>query len=158
MKEIFIYIKNIFAGLFGLGQGMYISMLNMFRKKITEQYPENRGKKQNFENFRGMLRMSHNENNEHKCTACGICAMNCPNETIRVITKKETDENGKEKRILDIYEYNLGSCIFCALCTTSCPQSAIDWTNDFEHALFTKEKLTIKLNQENSKLITKNNS
>jgi NADH-quinone oxidoreductase subunit I len=136
------YIKNIFLAIFGLMQGMYISMLNMCRPKVTEKYPENRGKKAYSERFRGMLVMTRNEKNEQKCTACGICAMNCPNATIQIISKKVVDETtGKEKRVLDQFLYDLGSCTFCALCTESCPQDAIAWTPHFEHTVFTRSKL-----------------
>ena len=37
------YIKNIFVGIWHLGQGMYVTMLNFCRPKVTQQYPENRG-------------------------------------------------------------------------------------------------------------------
>lgn len=150
------YITRILQGLWGLLQGMYISMLNMYRKKVTEKYPENRKTKQKMERFRGLLTMPHNERNEHKCTACGICQMNCPNNTIQVISKKEMDEaTGKEKRVLDKYLYDVGSCIFCALCTTSCPQDAIAWLPDFEHTVYRRNTLVKQLNQEGSKLTIK---
>jgi NADH-quinone oxidoreductase subunit I len=137
-------------------QGMYITMLNMIRKKVTEEYPENRGKVFPHERMRGQLIMPHNEANEHKCTACGICQMNCPNGTIEVVSKKEIDpETGKEKKVLDKYLYDVGSCIFCALCTSSCPQDAIDWSNNFEHAVYTRSKLVERLNKEGSRLIKK---
>ena len=150
------YIKTIFLGVYRLGQGMYISMKNMLRKKVTEQYPENRGKKEYPASFRGLLVMPHNSLNQHKCTACGICMINCPNKTIQVIHKMETDaETGKQKKVLDRYIYDLGSCTFCALCTITCPQKAIEWSNDFEHSLFTREKLYKKLNNEGSVLMPK---
>ena len=153
MKKFIKYIKNIAAGLYHLCQGMRITMLNMIRPKITEQYPENRGKKVYFNNFRGLLTMPHNENNRHKCTACGICMLNCPNGTIRVVSASILDETtGKSKKILDRYLYDLGSCTFCALCTSSCPHGAIRWSNEFEHAVFTKEKLEKQLNREGSTL------
>jgi len=151
------YIKEFFLAIYHLGQGMYISMKNMLRKKVTEQYPENRGKKVYPERFRGLLVMTHNNENQHKCTACGICVINCPNETIQIISKMETDEvSGKQKKVLDKYIYDLGSCIFCALCTSTCPQNAIEWTNDFEHSLFTRDKLNKTLNREGSVLMPKN--
>ena len=141
------YIKNIFVGIYHLMQGMYITLLNMFRPKVTEKYPENRGKNPLPERFRGLLIMPHNEKNEHKCTACGICVVNCPNGTIQVISRKEADETtGREKRVLDRYLYDVGSCTFCALCTTTCPQDAIAWTTDFEHTVFTRSKLVKCLN------------
>ncbi|MDR1154992.1 MAG: 4Fe-4S binding protein [Bacteroidales bacterium] len=135
---------------------MYISMLNMIRPKVTEKYPENRGRKEMMERFRGLLTMPHNEQNEHKCTACGICMINCPNGTIQVISRKEPDEaTGKEKRVLDRHLYDLGSCTFCALCTIACPQDAIAWSPVFEHTVFTRNKLVKQLNREGSKLEVK---
>lgn len=137
-------------------QGMYITLLNLIRKKVTEQYPENRGKTFPHERMRGQLVMPHNEANQHKCTACGICEMNCPNGTIQVISKKETDaETGKEKKVIDRYLYDIGSCIFCSLCTISCAQDAIEWSNNFEHAVFTQPKLLKQLNKEGSSLAPK---
>jgi NADH-quinone oxidoreductase subunit I len=147
---------------------MYITLLNMFRPKVTQQYPENRGKRQYADQFRGLLTMPHNEQNQHKCTACGICEMNCPNGTIEVITKMievetstttpegETKIVRKSKKVLDRYMYDLGSCTFCALCTSSCPHNAIEWSNAFEHSVFSRDKLFNRLNKEGSELITKN--
>jgi NADH-quinone oxidoreductase subunit I len=147
------YFKNLLTGIWRLLQGMYVVMLNFWRPKVTESYPENRGKVFPHERMRGELIMPHSEANQHQCTACGICATNCPNGTIQVISKKITDETtGKEKRVLDKYTYDLASCIYCALCTTSCPQDAIAWTTNFEHALFTKSKLLQQLNREGSTL------
>lgn len=151
------YIGGIFKGLYRLSQGMYITMLNMIRPKITEQYPENRGKHEYPERFRALLVMPHDAENHHKCTACGICEMNCPNGTIRIVTKMVEDEaTGKNKKVLDKYFYDLGSCTFCALCTLSCPQDAIEWSNAFEHSVFDKNKLVKRLNHEGSSLAPKN--
>ncbi|GMO32017.1 MAG: 4Fe-4S dicluster domain-containing protein [Candidatus Azobacteroides pseudotrichonymphae] len=149
-------IKNIIKGIWHLVQGMYITMLNFLRKKVTEQYPEDREKVFRYERMRGQLVMSHNEKNQHKCTVCGICQANCPNGTIRIITKKELDEvTEKEKKTLDKYIYDIGSCTFCSICTISCPQNAILWTTNFEHATFTRSKLYMKLNKEGSTLTRK---
>jgi len=141
------YISNIFVGIFRLLQGMYITMLNFIRPKVTEQYPENRGKKQPFEQMRGQLLMPHDENNQHKCTACMLCMTNCPNGTIQITSKKEIDEEtGKEKKVLDKFMYDLGCCTFCSLCVWTCPQNAIEWSQNFEHAMFTRSKLNVPLN------------
>ena len=150
------YIKSIFEGIWHLMQGMYVTMLNFIRPKVTEQYPENRGKVFPHERTRNQLVMPHNENNEHKCTACGICQMNCPNGTIQITSKKELDEDtGKEKKILDKYIYDIGSCTFCSICTITCPQDAIVWSTHFEHATFTSSKLLERLNKEGSTLMKK---
>lgn len=153
MIAFFNYVKNIFVTIYQLFQGMYITMLNMTRPKVTDPYPENRGKRIYSASFRALLTMPHDSENFHKCTACGICMMNCPNETIRIVSKKEVDpETGKERKVLDKYIYNLGSCIFCALCTQTCPQGAIEWANLFEHSVFNKNTLVKQLNQPGSSL------
>ena len=150
------HIKNIVIGIWRLMQGMYITMLNFIRPKVTEQYPENRGKVLHHERTRGQLTMPHNDENQHKCTACGICQMNCPNGTIQITSRKELDEEtGREKKVLDQYIYDIGSCTFCSICTISCPQDAIIWSTHFEHATFTRPKLYERLNKEGSTLAKK---
>ena len=54
--------------------------------------------------------------------------------------------DGKKKRKLDKYYYDLGSCTFCMLCVTTCPQNALEFSNDFEQAVFTRETLVKTLN------------
>jgi NADH-quinone oxidoreductase subunit I len=97
--------------------------------------------------------MPHNENNEHKCTGCGICEMNCPNGTIEVISMSITNDEGKKKRILDKHIYRLGMCTFCALCVKTCPSDALAFSQEFEHAVFDREKLNRVLNKEGSTLM-----
>ena len=116
------YFTDIFSGIWNLLKGMKITGKVLVSPAVTECYPEKRDELQPKERFRAELTMPHNENNEHKCTACGICAMNCPNQTITVKKSKITDENGKPKIVLDQYLYDIGSCIFCGLCTRVCPQ------------------------------------
>ena len=89
---------------------------------------------------------SFDENGQHKCIACGICQMNCPNGTIKIEASKITTEDGKTKRVLDKYMYDLGSCTFCQLCVITCPHDALEFVPDFEHAVFTREKLVKQLN------------
>ncbi len=54
--------------------------------------------------------------------------------------------DGKKKKKLDRYIYDLGSCTFCQLCVTTCPTNALDFSNDFEQAVFTRSKLVKQLN------------
>lgn len=49
------YIKDLFSGIYALLQGMYITNLNFWRPKVTEQYPEDRQTARQFERFRGEL-------------------------------------------------------------------------------------------------------
>lgn len=152
MRSTQEYFNSFFSGLFSLLKGMSITLREFFTPKTTEKYPENRATLKMFDRFRGELVMLHNENNEHKCVACGICQMNCPNDTIHIETEMVTDEEGKKKKVLVKYEYDLGSCLFCQLCVKNCPHGAIEFRPTFEHAVFTREKLVRRLDHEGSKL------
>jgi len=152
---MFSYLKSVFSGIWALMQGMYVTMLNFWRPKVTEKYPENRGKKHYFERFRGELTMPHNERNEHKCTACTLCQLACPNGTIKIVTKQVATEDGKSKKVLDKHLYDIGSCTFCDLCVQSCNFGALAWSQNFEHTVFTRSKLVKQLNKPGSKLAEK---
>ncbi len=151
------YISDIFKGLKTLQKGMHVTNHYFFHPKeiVTERYPENRDKLKMFERFKGEVIMPHNENNEHKCTGCGICEISCPNGSIEIITKKIQKEDGKMKRVIDKHIYHLGMCTFCELCIKSCPSDAITFGNEFEHAVYDRTKLTKVLNKPGSKLIEK---
>lgn len=151
MRSTQEYFNSFFSGIFSLLKGMSITMREFFTPKTTEQYPENRATLKMFDRFRGELVLPHNDKNEHKCVACGICQMNCPNDTIRLETEMVTDEEGKKKKRLVKYEYDLGSCLFCQLCVKNCPYGAIEFRPTFEHAVFTRKKLVLRLNHEGSK-------
>lgn len=134
-----------------LGVGLKTTMREFFTKKITEQYPENRKELVMFDRFRGSLVMPHNEQNEHKCIACGLCMTNCPNGTIEVKSKMIETEDGKKKKILDQYIYDQGICMYCQVCVRVCPQDAITFDQSFETAVFDRQKLVRQLNQPGSK-------
>ncbi len=146
------YFSGLFGGIKSLATGMKVTLIELFTPKITQQYPENRKTLVIPERVRGELTMPHDENNEHACTACGICQMNCPNGTIKVISEMVEQEDGKKKKVLSRYKYDLGMCTFCNLCVLTCPTGAIQFSNEFENAIFTREKLNMQLNAEGSKL------
>lgn len=152
MSSVSEYFSGLFRGIGSLLTGLRVTGRELVTKKVTGQYPENRDTLVISPRFRAELTMPHDENNEHACTACGICQMNCPNGTIRVVSKTIETEEGKKKKILDKYTYDLGMCTFCNLCVITCPSNAIVFTNQFENAVFTRAKLVEKLNHEGSKL------
>lgn len=147
MESIKNYFSAFWKGLWSLLVGMKVTGKEFVTPKVTEKYPENRATLQIADRFRATLTLKLDDNGNHKCIACGICQMNCPNNTIQVIARKVTDEEGKTKRVLDDYVYDLGSCVFCQLCVTTCPHDALEFTNDFEQAVFTRSKLVKHLNR-----------
>lgn len=154
MKRLFNYFGTIIKGLVTLLTGMKVTGKYVFTpwNHVTHQYPENREQLKMFERFRGEVIMPHNGKNEHKCTGCGICEMNCPNGSIEIISKTIVTEEGKKKKIIDKHIYHLGMCTFCNLCVKACPSNAIVMGQNFEHAVFDRSQLTKVLNHPGSKI------
>ncbi len=147
MKSFVDYVKSLFKGLWTLLTGMKITLTEFFTPKITQCYPENRATLKVSDRFRGTLTLKQDAEGNHNCIACGLCAINCPNQTITIVTRTITTEEGKNKKVLDKYIYDLGSCTFCQLCVSSCPHNAIEFIPEFEHAVYTREKLVKQLNK-----------
>lgn len=157
MNAIIDYLKELFGGIKTLLTGMKVTGYYFVHPKeiVTQQYPENRKTLKMYDRFKGEVIMPHDENNQHKCTACSICEINCPNGSIEVISKQIEIAEGKTKKELDNYVYKLSMCTFCGLCIKVCPQDAIVFSQEFEHSVFNKEKLVKKLNKEGSSLKAK---
>lgn len=146
MGNIKDYFSSVGKGITSLVKGMAVTGKEFVTPKVTECYPENRQTLKIADRFRAELTLIYDDNGRHKCIGCGICQMNCPNGTIQLTTKMVDLPDGKKKRVLDKYLYDLGSCTFCMLCVTTCPQDALEFTNDFEQAVFTRDKLIKQLN------------
>jgi len=154
MKSFIEYIVSIFKGVWTLLVGMRVTGKYVFTpwKHVTHKYPENRETLVMFERFRGEVIMPHDANNEHKCTGCGICELNCPNGSIEIISKSVVTADGKKKRMIDQHIYHLGMCTLCNLCVKACPTGAIVMGQKFEHAVWDRSELTKVLNQPGSKI------
>lgn len=148
MKEKRSYLGGLMHGIGTLLTGMKVTGREFFTKKVTEQYPENRNTFEISPRFRGRLVMPIDEEGNHKCIACGLCQMACPNDTIRIISESITDEEtGKKKKVLVKYEYDLGACMFCQLCVNACNHHAIEFSTEFENAVFNRDTLVLTLNK-----------
>jgi NADH-quinone oxidoreductase subunit I len=154
MKGLLQYIKNIFLAFKSLWTGMRLTLRYFLSpgKILTQQYPENRKTLYIPERFKGEVTLPHDDNNEHKCTACTLCEMACPNGSIKIITKTEDLGEGKTKKILDKWVYNLAMCTFCGQCIDACPSDAIEMSNKFEHSVYDRSYLLKILNKPGSKL------
>jgi NADH-quinone oxidoreductase subunit I len=155
MNSVLNYFKDIFFGVRSLWAGMRITGKYFVSpgQIVTQKYPENRDELKMFDRFKGEVIMPHDENNQHRCTGCGICQINCPNGSIEIITKKEINAEGKEIRAIDKHIYHLSMCTFCSLCVKTCPSNALAFSQEFEHAVFDKSKLTKQLNKPGSSLL-----
>lgn len=146
MGSIKDYFSSLGKGVTSLVKGMQVTGKEFVTPKITERYPENRDEMHISQRFRAVLKFIYDDEGNHRCIACGTCERNCPNGTITVQTKMVDTWDGKKKKKLDRYIYDLGSCTFCQLCVLTCPTDAIEFSNDFEQAVFTRSKLVKQLN------------
>lgn len=158
MRGLINYFSGMFNGIISLVKGMGVTGKYFFTSPVTivtQQYPENRKTLEMFDAFKGEVTMPHDENNEHKCTACSICQINCPNGSIEIVSRDVVNEEGKKRKELDKHLYNIGMCSFCGLCIKTCPSNALAWGQEFEHSMFTRDKFVKTLNNEGSKLMQK---
>ena len=133
MEDNKTYFGEIGHGLKTLAVGMKTSWKEYFKDFFTNK----------------RLVFKRDENGDYKCTACTLCEKSCPNGTIKILSHMAEDpETGKKKKVLDDYQYDLGDCMFCQLCTNACNFDAIEFTNDFENAVFDRSKLVLHLDKE----------
>jgi len=144
------YFGEIVSGAKSLAVGLKTTLKEYFTPKSTEQYPENRKTTLHVSSrHRGRLVFKRNEDGSYKCVACTMCEKACPNGTIKILSEmREDPETGRKKRALIDYQYDLGDCMFCQLCTNACNFDAIEFTNDFENAVFDRETLVLHLDKE----------
>ncbi len=101
----------------------------------TEQYPAQRPKIA--ERFRGAPRLNINpDNGETLCIACNLCALACPENLIVVGSERNEATRRKE---LTTFTYDTSRCMFCGLCEDACPVDALELSQDFELASYTRE-------------------
>lgn len=138
------YFGKLFHGIWTLLTGFKVTGKEFFTKKVTEQYPDNRDTLEISPRFRGRLVMP----DPQKCIACGLCQISCPNDTIKVVSELEVDEEtGRKRKKLVSYDYDLGACMFCQLCVNACPHDAIEFSQEFENAVYDREHLKLTLNK-----------
>ena len=127
-------LRTIF--LVDLLQGLWVTFRNQHPKNIyTEQYPSQRPRVA--ERFRGAPRLNVNpENGETLCISCDLCAKACPENLIIVIS--ERNEQTRRKDLIH-FIYDTSRCMFCGLCEDACPVDALELTQDFERATFSRD-------------------
>ena len=146
MGSVKDYFSPLGKGVASLVKGLEVTGKEFVTPKITERYPEDRDNMHIAQRFRATLELIYDAEGNHRCIACGTCERNCPNGTITIESKMVDTWDGKKKKKLDRYVYVLGSCTFCQLCVVTCPTNALQFSNDFEQAVFSRGKLVKQLN------------
>lgn len=117
-------------------KGLSVTFRYQHPKEIyTEQYPLERP--QVAERYRGAPRLNVNpDTNETLCIACDLCAVACPENLIVVGSVRNEKTRRKE---LTTFTYDLSRCMFCGLCEDACPVDALELTQDFELANYSRQ-------------------
>src|SRR5512146_2674804 len=129
-------VRKVF--LLDLLQGLSVTFRYQAPKEIvTEQYPMERP--QVAERYRGAPRLNVNPDTEETlCIACDLCAVACPENLIVVSSERNPQTRRKE---LTNFTYDLSRCMFCGLCEDACPTDALELTQDFELASYSRANM-----------------
>lgn len=115
--------------------GMGIALKYMFKRKVTINYPYEKGDLS--PRFRGEHALRRYANGEERCIACKLCEAVCPAQAITIEAEEREDGSRRTTR----YDIDMTKCIYCGLCEEACPVDAIVEGPNFEFATETHEEL-----------------
>lgn len=128
--------------LWELLKGLRLTFFNLFKRKITIQYPEE--KTPTSVRFRGLHALRRYPNGEERCIACKLCEAVCPALAITIESEEREDGSRRTTR----YDIDLFKCIYCGFCEEACPVDSIVETpfmdyhfNERGQNIMTKDKL-----------------
>jgi NADH-quinone oxidoreductase subunit I len=129
------FVRKVF--MVDLIKGLAVTFRYQHPKHITtEEYPKVRPDVA--ERYRGAPRLNINpENGETLCISCNLCALACPENLIVVSWERAGGTSGK--KALTTFTYDTSRCMFCGMCEDACPTDALELTQDFELASYTRE-------------------
>lgn len=123
-----LYLSELFRGL-------WITLHYFFRRKVTLNYPFEKGALSS--RFRGEHALRRYANGEERCIACKLCEAICPSQAITIEIEARFDNSRRTVR----YDIDMTKCIFCGFCQEACPVDAIVEGPNFEYATETHEEL-----------------
>ena len=129
-------LRSVFFGDFW--DGMKLTFRYQNPKNIyTEQYPLERPMVA--ERYRGAPRLNINpDTGETLCIACNLCSLACPENLIVVGWQRD---EATRRKVLTHFTYDTSRCMFCGLCEDACPTDALELTQDFELANYSREDM-----------------
>lgn len=116
-RKLKYYLKSFL--LWELLQGLKLTGKNLFVKKVTVQYPDEKTPKS--PRFRGLHALRRYPNGEERCIACKLCEAVCPALAITIESEQRDDGTRRTTR----YDIDLFKCIYCGFCEEACPVDSI---------------------------------
>jgi len=125
-----------------LVRGLGLTFRNLFARKVTVHYPEE--KTPQSPRFRGLHALRRYPNGQERCIACKLCEAVCP--ALAITIESDVGEDGTRRTTR--YDIDLFKCIYCGFCEEACPVDAIVETRIHEYHMekrgqniMTKDKL-----------------
>ena len=118
--------RSLWGGAWGLAQGYVLTLRHLFRRPITEQYPEY--KRPLPERSRARIILTRDPQGQERCVACYLCSAACPVSCISMQSAERPDG----RRWAAWFRINFARCIYCGLCEEACPTLAIQLTPQYE--------------------------
>jgi len=116
-------------------RGMMLGLKYFFEKKVTINYPFEKGPLS--PRFRGEHALRRYPTGEERCIACKLCEAICPAQAITIEAEEREDGSRRTTR----YDIDMTKCIYCGFCQEACPVDAIVEGPNFEFATETHEEL-----------------
>jgi NADH-quinone oxidoreductase subunit I len=113
-------------GIVGLAAGFAMTFRHLFRRPITEEYPEY--KRTLPERTRARIILTRDPDGDERCVACYLCSAVCPVSCISMQSAEREDG----RRWAPWFRINFARCIYCGLCEEACPTLAIQLTSFYE--------------------------
>ena len=128
-------------------KGFGVTLKQVFKKPITQQYPEY--KRPVYPRYRGRHQLKRHENGLEKCVGCSLCAAACPANCIYIEAAENTDAKriSAGERYASVYNIDYSRCIFCGYCVEACPTDAITHGHGFELATYDINSLVYRKEQ-----------
>lgn len=130
-----LYIPEILRGL-SITIRHFFNTFRHMRHLSTIEYPEQ--KRALPYGYRAEHRLMSRPDGQIRCTACMLCATNCPADCIEIIAEDVGDDK-IEKRPQEFIINEL-RCVFCGYCVEACPCDAIRMdTKRYENSNYKRE-------------------
>lgn len=122
----------------GLAYTTKVFLLQFFRleKTVTREWPD--VEPDYSSRFKGKHFLTKRPDGTVRCTACFLCATNCPAECIKIVAGESP--NGGVEKFPVRFEIDILRCVFCGFCEEACPVDAIRLGPEYTMSGYPEEK------------------